>query len=168
MKKIIFTSFAIAFCIFANAQSSSPDVIASGGGFAIGTGFTNSFTVGQGSIPETYIQGSFILTQGFQQPSDIGLGMAPVNTASTIGTFPNPSNGQFFLEYTLEENAIVTVDAFDVLGQRIYSETTSRTAGKQMHEVDLSSQVNGIYFVNCIIKTSSGTTTRTSKITVAH
>src|ERR1041385_1334605 len=105
MKKIIFTSLALAICIFANAQSSSPDVIASGGGFAIGTGFTNSFTVGQGSIPETYIQSGFILTQGFQQPADIGLGMAPVNTTPSIGTFPNPTNGQFFLEYTLEENA---------------------------------------------------------------
>lgn len=169
MQKIFFASAALFTCIFSNAQSSSPDVLASGGGFTTGPGFSNSYTVGQGSLPETYIQGGFILTQGFQQPVDPGTGMAPVNNnTSSIGAFPNPGNGQFFLQYMLEENAVVTVEAFDVLGQRIYSETTSRTSGKQMHEVNLPAQANGVYFVNCTIKTSSGTTTRTSKITVAH
>ena len=169
MKKIILASATLLLGIFAHAQSSSPDVLASGGGFASGPGFTNSFTLGQGSIPETYTQGTFILTQGFQQPADLGTGMAPVNNApASIGTFPNPSNGRFFLEYTLDENAIVTIEAFDVLGQRIYAETTSRSGGKQMHEMNLSDRANGVYFVNCTIKTSSGSTTRTSKVTVAH
>ncbi|MEO5645108.1 MAG: T9SS type A sorting domain-containing protein [Bacteroidia bacterium] len=166
--KEIFAFIAVVFlCNFTFAQSSSPDVLSSGGGFASGPGFTNSFTIGQASIPETYTTGTFILTQGFQQPSDIGTGLAPINLASTnIGTFPNPSNGQFFLEYTLDENAFVTIDAFDVLGQRIYTETTARSAGKQLQEVNLSGNANGIYFVNCTIKTPAGTSTTTSKITV--
>jgi hypothetical protein len=167
MKKIILTSVTVLCCMAAFAQTSAPDVLASGGGFATGAGFTNSFTVGQGTLVETYTTGTFMLTQGFQQPADIGMGLAPVNvTGNSVGTFPNPSNGQFFLEYDLEDNATVTIDAFDILGQRIYSETTSRSPGKQLHEVNLSGFANGIYFVNCTIKTSAGTTTTTSKITV--
>lgn len=169
MKKIIL-SLAISCCwFFAAAQTSAPDVLASGGGFATGPGFTHSFTIGQGAITETFNAGTFMLTQGFQQPNSIGTGLAPVYLSTrNIGTFPNPSNGQFFLEYNLTENAIVTVEAFDVLGQRVYTETTSRTTGKQVHEVNLSSQPDGIYFVNCTIKTPSGITTTTSKITVSR
>jgi hypothetical protein len=169
MKRIILSSAFLFACIFTFAQSSAPDVLSSGGGFATGPGFTNSFTIGQGSLPETFTTGTFILTQGFQQPADIGLGLAPVTLPSkSIGTFPNPSSGQFFLEYTLDENAVVTVEAFDILGQRIYTETTTRTTGKQMHEVNLSTQANGIYFVNCTIKTANGITSTTTKITVTH
>lgn len=168
MKKIFFAP-VLFLSICAAAQSSAPDVICSGGGFATGAGFTNSFTIGQGAIPETFTAGTFILTQGFQQPSDIGTGLAPVTLpSSNVGTFPNPSNGQFFLEFNLDENATVTVEVFDVLGQRIYTETTFKTAGKQMHEVNLATQANGIYFVNCIIKTPNGTTTNTSKITITR
>lgn len=169
MKKIILSTAILFSGFFATAQTSAPDVLASGGGFAAGPGFTNSFTIGQGTIPETFSAGTFILTQGFQQPNSIGTGLAPVYLSPrTIGTFPNPSNGQFFLEYNLTENAIVTIEAFDVLGQRVYMETTSRTTGKQVHEVNLSSQPNGIYFVNCTIKTPSAITTTTSKITVSR
>jgi hypothetical protein len=167
MKKIILSMAILFSCIFAVAQSSAPDVLASGGGFATGSGFTNSFTIGQGTIPETFSTGTFILTQGFQQPTSIGTGLAPVNLpAHNVGAFPNPSNGEFFLEYTLTENATVTVEAFDILGQRVYTETSSRPSGKQRHEVNLATQPNGIYFVNCVIKTPNGITTTTSKITV--
>ncbi len=173
MKKILFLSVISATVLFlplsVAAQSSSPDVIAAGGGFATGAGFTNSFTIGQGSLTETFAPGTFILTQGFQQPADLGTGLAPLYLPSTnIGTFPNPSNGQFFLEYNLDENAIVTVETYDVLGQRIYVETTSRTTGKQLHEVNLGTQANGIYFVKCTIKTPTGVSTTTSKITVSR
>jgi hypothetical protein len=169
MKKIILSASTLFLCIFATAQSSAPDVLASGGGFATGAGFTNSFTIGQGAIPETFTAGTFILTQGFQQPADMGTGLAPVNLPSTnIGTFPNPSNGQFFLQYDLDENAVVTVEAFDVLGQQVYNETTSKNTGKQLHEINLAAQANGIYFVNCVIKTSNGTSTTTTRITVAR
>ncbi len=168
MKKAILFIASGFFCLCMNAQSSSPDVLASGGGFASGAGFTNSFTIGQGSLPQTFTTGTFILTQGFQQPADIGTGMAPINEIGNLGTFPNPTNGQFFLEYTLTENADILIEAFDVLGQNVYSEKSSGYAGKQLHPIDLSAHANGIYFIRCTIKTVSETTTQTSKITLTR
>ncbi|HET6992207.1 MAG TPA: T9SS type A sorting domain-containing protein [Bacteroidia bacterium] len=168
MKKLILLAATLFCCFFAKAQISSPDVLASGGGFASGPGFTNSFTLGQGSLPETFTTGTFILTQGFQQPADIGTGLAPVNETSALETYPNPTNGQFFLEYMLTENSDVVIEAFDVLGQNVFSETTSHASGKQISSVNLSSQSNGVYFVRCTIKNSSSITTHTSKITLTR
>lgn len=168
MKKTIILIASGLVCVGIHAQSSSPDVLASAGGFATGAGFTNSFTIGQGSLPETFTAGAFMLTQGFQQPADIGTGLAPVNDMGSQEIFPNPSNGQFFLEYTLTENADISIEAFDVLGQSVYSEKNSSYAGKQLYSIDLSTQSNGIYFIRCTIKTLSETTLHISKVTLTR
>lgn len=167
MKKTLLALFLLA-AAGAKAQTSKPDVIASGGGFASSSSFTNSFTLGQGSLNQTFSAGTFILTQGFQQPDLLSTGMAPVTPRGSVATFPNPSNGSFFLEYDLESNAEVTVEAFNVLGEIVYSETSNRSSGHQLHPVDLAGQPDGVYFIRCTIKTAESTSTRTSKITLTH
>lgn len=168
MKKVIlFFSFGFSAFLL-QAQSSAPDVLASGGGFAVGSGFTNSFTVGQGSLPETFTSGSFMLTQGFQQPADVSTALAPINLSSTINAYPNPTNGIFFFAYTLTENSNVTIEAFDVLGQKVFSEINSISIGEQTSMVNLAALSSGIYFVRCTIKNTSGTTVNTSKVTLTR
>jgi hypothetical protein len=168
MKKIIFSSALLFCCIFAKAQTNSPDVLSSAGGFATGNGFTNSFTIGQGSLPETFTAGTFILTQGFQQPADLSTGFAPTSDPFSFGTFPNPTSGQFFLEYDLESSSEISVAVFDVLGQPVFSEISSQATGHQIQSVDISNQANGIYFVRCTIKSDSGISTHTAKITLTR
>lgn len=168
MKKTMLILTSGLFSVFLTAQSSSPEVIASGGGFASGSGFTNSFTIGQGSITETFSSGTFMLTQGFQQPVDIGMGMAPINEMGDAAVFPNPSNGLFFLEYTFTENADVLIEVLDVLGQSVFSDKKSGYAGTQLYQIDLSTHASGIYFIHCTIKTLTETTTHTSKITLTR
>jgi hypothetical protein len=168
MKKIITSSLVLLFCIFAKAQTSSPEALSSGGGFATGSGFTNSFTIGQGSLPETFSAGTFMLTQGFQQPADGTTGFAPASDPFLFGAFPNPTSGQLFLEYDLENAAEITVEVFDVLGQPVYSEISSRTTGHQIQSVNISNQANGIYFVRCSIASETGIAMHTAKITLTH
>lgn len=154
---------------FAAAQTSSPEVIASAGDYFSSAGLSNSYTVGEMALVETYTTGTFMLTQGFQQPPDNLSGMAPVNIGSNPMTvFPNPGNGQFFLDYNLDEPAVVIVEVFDVLGQVVYSEQTNRSNGMQHHALDLSSHADGVYFVTCTIKSAGKTTKTTSKITLTH
>lgn len=169
MRKPIFLGLFLGLPFLAAAQTSSPEVIASAGDYFSSAGLSNSYTVGELALVETYTTGTFMLTQGFQQPPDNLNGMAPVNqNANTMTVFPNPGNGLFFMDYNLEENAVVIVEAFDVLGQLVYSEQTNRSNGMQHHAVDISTQADGIYFFTCTIKTPTKTTKTTSKITLAH
>ncbi len=63
--------FVIAICSLFSfsvfAQSLSPQVVASGGGYATGGGYSLSYTIGE-PVTATLTGGSNILTQGFHQP----------------------------------------------------------------------------------------------------
>lgn len=62
---LLFLAMAIYCC--GQSQSLSPTVIASSGGYFTGTGASLSWTLGE-IATETFSNGSYILTQGFQQP----------------------------------------------------------------------------------------------------
>lgn len=69
MKKLLFVQL-LAWAVFAagvQAQSLSPQVVASGGGYAEAGGYSLSYTVGE-PVTATLASGSNILTQGFHQP----------------------------------------------------------------------------------------------------
>jgi hypothetical protein len=65
--KTLFKLLSFAIICSAQAQSLSPTVIASSGGYSTGTDVSLSWTLGE-IATETYSNGSYILTQGFQQP----------------------------------------------------------------------------------------------------
>src|SRR5687768_17317651 len=67
MKKILLTVLLFSGILFANAQSLSPKVIASSGGFYTSGGVTLSWTLGE-TFTTTLSSPNNILTQGFQQP----------------------------------------------------------------------------------------------------
>ena len=66
-KTLLFLLLLTSFKIY--CQTSAPQVIASGGGYTSTPQFSNSYTIGEMCLIETYQPGSFILTQGFQQPN---------------------------------------------------------------------------------------------------
>jgi Secretion system C-terminal sorting domain len=168
MKKLFIIPLTL-LSFSALAQTSMPEVVASSGAFFIGSGFTNSYTVGELALVETYSTGTFMLTQGFQQPADNLIGIAPVATVSgNMNVFPNPGNGLFYLDYNLDENAVVIIEVVDMLGQLVYTDQTNRSNGAQRQAVDLSTQADGVYFVTCTIKTANQITKTTSKITLAR
>ena len=168
MKQLFITACCLTG-VFAFAQTSRPDVIASAGGFANGPGFTNSYTIGEMAMVSTFSTGSFVLTQGFQQPNDGATGLAPVNeNTEPFEAYPNPSNGQVFLAYDLTGNAEVTVEVYDLPGRLVLTEKSNRASGHQVHAVNLSSQSEGVYFIRLTIKTDGAVSTKTSKITITH
>lgn len=56
------------FYLRSYGQLITPAVMASGGGFAMASQFSNAYTIGEISMVETYNVGNYFLTQGFQQP----------------------------------------------------------------------------------------------------
>jgi hypothetical protein len=63
--------------------------------------------------------------------------------------FPNPSNSNYIhLSYDLKENANVTVNIYNVLGEKIDSKNIgSQSMGKNQYTIDNSNLSNGVYFV---------------------
>ena len=68
------------------------------------------------------------------------------NAFSLAAAYPNPSNGSVVLGYTLPEAALVRLDIFDVLGQRVATVVDeSRSAGQHRLRYDTSVLASGLY-----------------------
>ena len=71
--------------------------------------------------------------------------------------FPNPSNGTFSIRQPNPNNDAVTVDIYNLLGEKIQATINKRASS---FDVDISTNPKGIY----IIKLFDGTTFRTEKM----
>lgn len=130
------------------AQQSTPYVIASGGDYFTATTFTNSFTVGEEAVVQTSSTGSFILTQGFQQPNDGPNAILDPEVISHVIAYPNPTSGMLALHYTLAAASAVRMEVYDLSGKLLQAEQRQQQPGVQREVLDLSALANGAYFVN--------------------
>ncbi len=71
------------------------------------------------------------------------------NGLTEISIYPNPSNGQFKCSITSEVSGITTIEAYSMLGQRVYAQPILDT---YRFSIDLSNQVNGIYLIRILDK----------------
>ncbi len=84
------------------------------------------------------------LSNGFNTASLLGI----QNMSSSISgmkIYPNPSNGMVSLSYSISQSASVRVTIINELGQIIYDNTESKTAGKVNEQLNLESLASGIY-----------------------
>jgi hypothetical protein len=151
MKKIaaIFT-LILVISFEANAQSLTPQVIASTGGFASNSNGSLSYTVGEMTMVQTFSANGNILTQGFQQPSDstIGLGLLDIASDNYIQfiVYPNPAISQLWFGFMSAEPGNISIVVYDLLGQKInepYSGVCN--VGKTMQQMNVSELASGMY-----------------------
>ncbi len=170
MKKA-FTLLFAASCMYACAQSLSPTVIASAGGFFQNGTFSNSWTFGEMTAVATVTGGSSILTQGFQQPSDISTAVTPkpVPGNNQIGVYPNPSNGQFQVSFLGASESTITFKIYDVLGQIVSDRIQKFSTGLNHTEFDLRNLRPGMYFLEASVQMNSGERyTRVTKLNITY
>jgi hypothetical protein len=60
---------------------------------------------------------------------------------------PNPSNGQFELNFELSESTPVHIRIFDPSGQEVYTERIEDFAGRYNNSIDISGNADGTYFL---------------------
>jgi membrane-associated protease RseP (regulator of RpoE activity) len=60
---------------------------------------------------------------------------------------PNPSDGNFRLEFDLPEQKSTRILVFDQNGRRVYEEILSNFNGSYTNQIDISSQPAGVYFL---------------------
>ncbi len=77
----------------------------------------------------------------------VGVGIKENNIDNSISLYPNPTNGKIQISNT--KNKVQEVGVYNMLGERIYSSSTTQYSS---FEIDLSTQPNGIYFVEIKIE----------------
>ncbi len=140
----------LLYAISAGAQSTTPTVVASSGGFFSNAAGMLSFTVGELAAVTTLSSANNFLTQGFQQPSDFGVFVPPVKDESfSVSVYPNPSAGLFNLSVTATHNMMLQFSLYDMLGKQIMASRKNLSRGKNLIPVDLHQQVTGMYLLEC-------------------
>ena len=98
-------------------------------------------------------------------PSSSGIATSPIEIGS-IGLFPNPSNENATVNFTLTENSCVSLKIYDMTGNlvSIVSDKQQMTSGNYSMNVATAELSSGIYFMT--LSTGDGSVTR--RLTVAH
>jgi hypothetical protein len=156
MKKTLLFSIGILLAFCSKAQTNSPTVIASGGDYFVAGSFTNSFTIGEMAMVSTATTGSFILTQGFQQPAASATGIVENNHFLEFSEYPNPSNGSINLDYSMISSGKVRTEVYNALGQIVFNSIEEKSVGVQHDHVDLSTFANGFYSIRCTVLMNDG------------
>lgn len=126
MKKLILLSCILTGNVVTHVQAQSIErqVIASLGGSYSGSDLQADFTVGE-SVTTTLAEGSFILTQGFQQPLREGSSAIEQHqVAVDYRLYPNPATGSITLELNSKAQATIKVMITDITGRVLYQDNT--------------------------------------------
>jgi hypothetical protein len=156
--KIISLFYAVMlFTGMLQAQTLSPTVISSSGGFYTSANAMLSFTVAEMTMVQTFTTAGNILTQGFQQPEDMSVSIQETPTVSgEIMIYPNPTNGNFTLSYVSNENAETTINLYNIVGQVVLSKSVLQTKGLNSVNFDISSFSQGIYMLELTLTSAKG------------
>ncbi len=82
-------------------------------------------------------------------------GVQNTKVFNDASVYPNPTNGTFTLQYSLIENANVSVKIINVLGQVVQDLNFNEIQTKGMYKIELTERVQGMYIVR--LSTEYGT-----------
>ena len=139
--------------IAGHSQQLNPSVLSTSGAFYTSADASLSATVGEMTAVETYISFSAILTQGFQQPWDLGTSVSdgPIE-GFAYRIFPNPSDGNVYLLTTSTADASFTIVVSDLLGRQLLQSDQEHYGKETVHPLDLSELSQGTYVLSLHIK----------------
>lgn len=132
----------------ASAQSLERQVIGSAGGSFSGSTFSADYTTGE-TVTATVSAGSFILSQGFQQPEQPLVSIRESQVDVSYRLYPNPASSNITLE--LNSGAPATLELFitSAAGQTVYRSTEELSvSGSHTQTISLNALASGVYFLN--------------------
>ena len=141
---IIFILFAISFSAF--GQSLTPTVVSSGGKFHSAGGYTLSATVGEIAVT-TLKAATVTLTQGFQQPYDIGTSIKETGLDWSITAYPNPVSEFLNIRFDLEQPLDLNIEIMDISGRKHMIRELYYVTPGEVVTFDMSGFVKGVYMV---------------------
>lgn len=141
MKQII-TLLAVGFSFGINAQTADQYVIGSLGGSFTNASIDVNYTAGEAVI-ETLSSATIIVTQGFQQPLEAGVGLEEIELFSNLSLYPNPTNDVLNIRLEgMQENysGEAELEIYSVNGERVFSDqlqSIDLNFGIQLHVANL-------------------------------
>jgi hypothetical protein len=83
----------------------------------------------------------------------------------SVQAYPNPAASQINVEYSLLENTDLTIEMYDLLGQKVFENQQNGISGKlNKHTIDVSGMKEGLYFLSL----NAGSSRITKKIQVVN
>ncbi|MDA3843177.1 MAG: T9SS type A sorting domain-containing protein [Candidatus Kapabacteria bacterium] len=156
MKKAIIIILLLPVILCAQ-PSLERSVIGSTGGSTEAGGVNLSYTVGETCVV-TRIDGSIVLTEGFQQMQDTELSVEIAEINTDIKVYPNPTADKLVLNLNFGDDAKARNFVFlvtDLKGAILQTITCDAIARNHTEEIDFSKYVSGIYFI--VIRTNEFT-----------
>lgn len=148
MEKPLFP--ALALLLFTTALQGqvtiAPTVLASGGGTGKTDNLTISWTVGELAVA-TLKSTSIILTQGFQQPFEMGVGIHKDLTDWEIEVYPNPVGDEVAIRFELQQPKQFLIEIQDVTGRLLNQLHAGVISPGDIVRLNTSAYANGVYFL---------------------
>ena len=134
------------------AQTLSPVVISSSGGFSANGTAMLSGTVGEMTMVETFSNAGVILTQGFQQPDDFGVSAEDIEVLNDLFSLgPNPTHGSVNLIFNSNAALMLRVNVIDMRGRIIYNNEVEKHADNNFIQLNFSALACGDYVLEFIV-----------------
>jgi hypothetical protein len=149
MKKLLIFIVSCLLLSVGYAQSLDRQVLSSLGSYITTPNMQLSATLGQVEV-ETYVKGSIILLQGFQQPDMLlpqGIGEL-FDELVEFKVWPNPVSDMVFLEFQTDKPLDLSLGIYDLQGRLLMPAMSLLVAGQLRHELDLSSFSPGLYLIS--------------------
>jgi hypothetical protein len=144
--KILMLFSAIILSVFSYSQSLTPVVISSGGGYFASASL--SYTIAEMTMVQTFTTSGNILTQGFQQPEDISVGIQENDAdLNNFAIYPNPTSGAFTLDFISSHESTVSVKLFNLFGQEVLTNNYSISEGINKISFDIGTFSQGVYLL---------------------
>src|SRR4051812_29684153 len=118
MKKL-FYMLVVVLPISMKAQLLSPSVISAAGNTANNASYSMSYTIGEMAMVQTFAAEGNILTQGFQQPSDVllsALAHFPADESGSFIIYPNPAVDNLWFGFQYPQAGDISVALYNATG----------------------------------------------------
>ncbi len=159
MRKILILVLGLLGVGWVQAQSLTPEVIATAGDHFANGNAQMSWTLGEPVI-ETYSTGAAQLTQGFHQTKLTIVAVDDLSAAFQVRVYPNPSSGWVSIEAQSDAPAF-GVALSDVQGRVLLSQAATASLGLP-RTLDLSGYAPGMYLLH--LRSQDGQNIQTFKI----
>jgi hypothetical protein len=83
-----------------------------------------------------------------------------------VAISPNPTNGKVNIHVTIPDSGMLSAEIFDILGQRIYNNSTQEEKGVNIKELNIQNfaVTSGIYIFHFTLETGEKTLTKSVKV----